>query len=488
MSDEIFHKTISELRKMLDSHQISPVELVKFYLNRSKNINSKINYVLTHTEDLALSSAKLAEKTINSKKSKLLTGIPSMVKDNISTLGIETTAASKILSGYIPPFDATVIKKLHQDQAIICGKTNLDEFAMGSSTENSAFGSVKNPINTNKVPGGSSGGSAASVLAGQCVFALGSDTGGSIRQPASFCGITGMKPTYGLVSRFGLIAFGSSLDQIGPLAKSVKDCAIILNSISSVDKNDSTSIKRPFKDFGEKIGKSIKGLKIAIPKEYLVDGIEPGVRNAYERSLIELERGGAILEEITLPLTDHALSVYYIIAPAEASSNLSRYDGIKYGTSVTGGKNSIEHTFLSRGFGFGDEVKRRILLGTYVLSSGYYDAYYLKAQKVRTLIRNEFNNAFKNFDAIVTPTTPNVAFNLNEKINDPFQMYLNDVCTIPVNIAGLPAISVPNGIENNLPTGLQIIGPRMGDPTVIQIAHYYEEISEWKRKIQNIIK
>ena len=405
-----------------------------------------------------------------------------MIKDNISTKNIETTAASKILNGYIPPYDATVIKNLLNEKAIICGKTNLDEFAMGSSTENSSFGPVKNPLDLSKVPGGSSGGSAASVAAGQCVFALGSDTGGSIRQPASFCGVIGMKPTYGLVSRFGLIAFGSSLDQIGPLSRNVEDCARILNSISSFDEKDLTSLKRPFNNFGAKIGKSIKGLKIGIPKEYLVEGIESGVRIAYENSLKELEKSGAILEEISLPLSEYALAVYYIIAPAEASSNLSRYDGIKYGNFTDKAKNSIEHTLRSRGDGFGDEVKRRILLGTYVLSAGYYDAYYLKAQKVRTLIREEFQKAFNKFDAIVTPTTPNVAFNLNEKINSPYQMYLNDVCTIPVNIAGLPAISIPNGIDNNLPTGLHIIGPRMGDQTVIQIAHHYETISQWKVK------
>ena len=289
-------------------------------------------------------------------------------------------------------------------------------------------------------------------------------------------------PTYGLVSRFGLIAFGSSLDQIGPLSRNVEDCARILNSISSFDEKDLTSLKRPFNNFGAKIGKSIKGLKIGIPKEYLVEGIESGVRIAYENSLKELEKSGAILEEISLPLSEYALAVYYIIAPAEASSNLSRYDGIKYGNFTDKAKNSIEHTLRSRGDGFGDEVKRRILLGTYVLSAGYYDAYYLKAQKVRTLIREEFQKAFNKFDAIVTPTTPNVAFNLNEKINSPYQMYLNDVCTIPVNIAGLPAISIPNGIDNNLPTGLHIIGPRMGDQTVIQIAHHYETISQWKVK------
>ena len=467
---------------MLDQGIISSVELTQEFLNRSKKINPEINSVISHTEEHAMKSAKEADIAIKDKKSKLLTGIPAMIKDNISTKNIETTAASKILNGYIPPYNATVIKNLLNDKAIICGKTNLDEFAMGSSTENSSFGPVKNPLDLSKVPGGSSGGSAASVAAGQCVFALGSDTGGSIRQPASFCGVIGMKPTYGLVSRYGLIAFGSSLDQIGPLSRNVEDCARILNSISSFDEKDLTSLTRPFNNFGAKIGESIKGLKIGIPKEYLVEGIEPGVRIAYENSLKELEKSGAILEEISLPLSEYALAVYYIIAPAEASSNLSRYDGIKYGNSTDKAINSIEHTFRSRGEGFGDEVNRRILLGTYVLSAGYYDAYYLKAQKVRTLIREEFQKAFDKFDAIITPTTPNVAFNLNEKINSPYQMYLNDVCTIPVNIAGLPAISIPNGLDNNLPTGLHIIGPRMGDQTVIQIAHHYEKISQWKVK------
>ena len=349
---------------------------------------------------------------------------------------------------------------------------------MGSSNENSAFGPVINPWGENRVPGGSSGGAAAAVAAGEAVIALGSDTGGSIRQPASLCGVVGFKPTYGTVSRFGLIAFGSSLDQIGPIARTVADCADATNAISGLDPLDSTSLDFDF-DFAEYLGRDIKGMRIGVPSEYIVDGIEPGVRSAFEESLTVLEGLGAKIEETSLPLTDHALAVYYIIAPSEASANLSRFDGVKYGMSIDGEPNARESIEATRGIGFGPEVKRRILIGTYALSAGYYDAYYKKAQQVRTLIRNEFQTAFESFDAIATPTSPTVAFELGEKTQDPFQMYLSDVCTIPINIAGLPGISVPCGLSDDLPVGLQILAPQMGDRTALQIAHAYEQTANW---------
>jgi len=404
-----------------------------------------------------------------------------MVKDNMSTAGIETTAASKILSGYIPPYDAEVVERLKEAGAIIVGKGNLDEFAMGSSNENSAFGAVRNPWNTDRVPGGSSGGAAAGVAAGECAVALGSDTGGSIRQPASLCGVVGMKPTYGLVSRYGLLAFASSLDQIGPVTRDVRDCADSLNVISSNDHRDSTSVKAPFEDFGADLDKGVSGLKIGVPREYLVEGIEPGVREAFEASLKELEAQGAILEETSLPLTDHALAVYYIIAPSEASSNLSRYDGIKFGSSVEGASSAAETSQLTRGQFFGPEVKRRILIGTYALSAGYYDAYYKKAQQVRTLIRREFSEAFDKFDALVAPTSPSVAFEMGARTGDPLEMYLSDACTIPVNIAGLPAISLPCGMSEDMPVGLQVIGPQFGDQMVLRVANAFEQATEWHR-------
>jgi aspartyl-tRNA(Asn)/glutamyl-tRNA(Gln) amidotransferase subunit A len=379
----------------------------------------------------------------------------------------------------VPPYDGEVVERVKNAGGVILGKANLDEFAMGSSNETSHYGPVKNPWDTGRVPGGSSGGSAAAVAAGEAAVALGSDTGGSIRQPASLCGIVGMKPTYGLVSRFGLLAFASSLDQIGPLTRDVRDCADTLNVISSHDRRDSTSVDAPFDDFGCDLDKGIEDMLLGVPREYLVEGIEPGVRESFEKALEELEEQGARIEETSLPLTDQALAVYYIIAPSEASANLSRYDGVKYGYSVDGAATSLETSQITRGEGFGAEVKRRILIGTYALSAGYYDAYYKKAQQVRTLIRREFADAFSRFDALVTPTSPTVAFKLGEKTGDPMQMYLSDVCTLPINIAGLPAISVPAGFSDGLPVGLQVIGPQFGDPKVLRVARAYEQATDW---------
>jgi aspartyl-tRNA(Asn)/glutamyl-tRNA(Gln) amidotransferase subunit A len=480
-NSDFYYSTARELRAKFDAREISSVEATRSILERISAIEPSLNSYITVTAERAVADAELADQRLqgSGQEPTSLTGIPVMVKDNFSTKDVETTAASKILKGYIPPYDGTAVQNLKEAGAVILGKGNLDEFAMGSSNETSAFGAVHNPWDTDRVPGGSSGGAAAGVAAGECFIAFGSDTGGSIRQPAALCGVVGMKPTYGLVSRFGLLAFGSSLDQIGPLTRSVADCADALNIISSHDQRDSTSVAAPFDDFAKDIDGGVAGMNIGVPKEYLVDGMEPGVRESFEASLKTLEDLGANVSETSLPLTDHALAVYYIIAPSEASANLSRYDGVKYGLGVLDAKTSAQSTEAARGEGFGDEVKRRIFLGTYALSAGYYDAYYKKAQQVRTLIRREFTDAFLKFDAIVTPTSPSTAFKIGDKIEDPFQMYMNDVCTIPVNIAGLPSISVPGGMSNGLPVGLQFIGPQFGDTTVIRAAAAYERATNW---------
>ncbi len=467
------------LREMFERRETSVQETALNHLERIAEVDKHTNAYLTVLDEAAIiAQAAQAERQLQDGTASAMTGIPFLIKDNISTAGVRTTAGSKILDGYVPPYDATVVSRLKSVGAIILGKGNLDEFAMGSSNENSAFSPVANPWGQNRVPGGSSGGAAAAVSAAEAVIALGSDTGGSIRQPASLCGVVGFKPTYGTVSRYGLIAFGSSLDQIGPIARTVADCADTVNTISGRDPFDSTSLDFDF-DFAEYLGRDIKGMRLGLPREYLVDGIEPGVRAAFEKSLSVLEGLGAKIHETSLPLTDYALAVYYIIAPSEASANLSRFDGVKYGMSIDDEPNARESIEATRGKGFGPEVKRRILIGTYALSAGYYDAYYKKAQQVRTLIRREFQDAFQQFDAIVTPTSPTVAFEIGEKTQDPFQMYLSDVCTIPVNIAGLPGISVPCGLSEGLPVGLQIIAPQMGDRIALQIAHAYEQSANW---------
>lgn len=478
-SNHSIYSSARELQSAFRAGDSTARQVAQAHLERIKEIESLTNaYLTVLDEDDVLSQANAADDLIQNGDASPLTGIPFLIKDNISTEGVRTTAGSHILDGYIPPFDATVVARLKNAGTVVLGKGNLDEFAMGSSNENSAFGPVINPWGDNRVPGGSSGGAAAAVAAGEAVIALGSDTGGSIRQPASLCGVVGFKPTYGTVSRFGLIAFGSSLDQIGPIARTVADCADAANAISGRDPLDSTSLDIDI-DFAEYLGRDINGMRIGVPREYIVDGIEPGVRSAFEESLSVLEGLGADIEETSLPLTDHALAVYYIIAPSEASANLSRFDGVKYGMSVDGEQNARESIEATRGSGFGPEVKRRILIGTYALSAGYYDAYYKKAQQVRTLIRKEFQTAFESYDAIATPTSPTVAFELGEKTQDPFQMYLSDVCTIPINIAGLPGISVPCGLSDGLPVGLQILAPQMGDRTALQIAHAYEQTADW---------
>jgi aspartyl-tRNA(Asn)/glutamyl-tRNA(Gln) amidotransferase subunit A len=474
--------TAHEARGLLERREISSVELTRLVLARAEKLEPRLHSFLTVTADIALKQAEDADRRLggDGPAPGPLTGIPVQLKDNISTAGVPTTAGSKILRGYVPPYDATVVERLRTAGAVIVGKGNMDEFAMGSSNENSAFGPVRNPWDLERVPGGSSGGPAAAVAAGEAFVSLGSDTGGSIRQPAALCGTVGMKPTYGLVSRYGLIAFGSSLDQIGPIARDVRDCADMLTVISGRDPRDSTSLDSPVADFAAGLSAdSLRGVRLGVPKEYIVAGIEHGVRSAFQTALKDLERLGASLEETSLPLTDHALTVYYIIAPSEASANLARFDGFKYGFSPSGARTAWETMDQARGGGFGPEVKRRVLLGAYALSAGYYDAYYKKAQQVRTLIRREFTEAFGRFDALVTPTSPSVAFKLGAKTGDPLAMYLSDVCTIPANIAGLPAISVPCGLSEGLPVGLQFIGPQLGDAAVLRTAHAYEQATSW---------
>ena len=464
-------KTISDARDGLMKKRFSCAELTKGYLNKIKKENKALNDFLNLTQDLALEQAEKVDNKI-SRREKVgpLEGIPIAVKDNILVEGYKATAGSKILKDYIAPYDATAIKKLKQAGAIILGKTNLDEFAMGSSTENSAFGVVKNPLDNERVPGGSSGGSAVAIAAGHCLGALGSDTGGSIRQPAAFCGIVGFKPSYGMVSRYGLIAMASSLDQIGSLASNVEDAELIFKTISGKDIFDSTTID------SAKIKSGEHNFKIGIPAEFFGEGIDEKVKEKTEKEIRKFADFGFELKEISLPYSKYALAVYYIIMPAEISANLARYDGIKYGFSFKS-QNLLEHYLKTRAEGFGDEARRRIMLGTYVLSAGYRDAYYNKAQKVRTLIKRDFERVFKDVDFVLTPTTPTTAFKIGEK-KDPLSMYLSDIYTVPINLAGLPAISLPCGKTGGLPIGLQIIGPQFKDNLVFEIAQIYEQSNQ----------
>ncbi|MEA3272169.1 MAG: Asp-tRNA(Asn)/Glu-tRNA(Gln) amidotransferase subunit GatA [Patescibacteria group bacterium] len=466
--------TIKEAHKGLVSKKFSSVDLTKACLDQIKSLDKKINAFITVTEDLALEQAKKVDKKIKSGgKLKPLEGIPMALKDNILVKDAKCTAGSKILENYIASYDATVVKKLKEAGAVILGKTNLDEFAMGSSTESSYFGSTKNPIDTKKVPGGSSGGSVAAVASDMCFYALGSETGGSVRQPASLCGVIGMKPSYGRVSRYGLMAMASSLDQISPTTKTVEDLRMVLDCIMGVDKKDSTTVdlkeEKPKK-------KSIKGMKIGVPKEYFIKGMDKEVEKRVREGIKKLEKLGAKMVDISLPHTEYALAVYYIVMPSEVSSNLSRYDGIRYGfTTVSKAKNLMDVYFETRRQGFGDEARRRIMLGTYALSSGYYDAYYKKAQQVRTLIKNDFDKAFTKVDCIVTPTSPTVAWDIGEKFDDPLTMYLSDIYTVSANIAGIPGISVPCGEAHNLPVGLQLLGKQFDEETILNVASEYEE-------------
>jgi aspartyl-tRNA(Asn)/glutamyl-tRNA(Gln) amidotransferase subunit A len=474
--------TIHEARDMLRKKEVSSVELTRAAIKRIHHVESMIKAFTTITEELALGQAQEADARIARGDATALTGIPALMKDVLCTRGIRTTCSSKMLENFIPPYDAAVIEKLNEQGMVMLGKSNLDEFAMGSSTENSAFFTTRNPWDLERVPGGSSGGSAAAVAAGETIYALGSDTGGSIRQPASFCGIVGLKPTYGRVSRYGLVAFASSLDQIGPMTQDVNDCALVMNAIAGYDDRDSTSVDCAAPDYTQCLSGDIKGLKLGIPKEYFVEGMQPEVEQAIRVAIAKLEELGASVEwGVSLPSTPYALAVYYIIAPSEASANLARYDGAKYGYSYAKTDNMWEVMAKTREYGFGPEVKRRIMLGTYALSAGYYDAYYLKAQKVRTLIRREFDSAFEKYDALITPTTPTVPFKAGEKTSDPLQMYLSDICTLPINIAGVPAISIPAGFVDGLPVGLQIIAKPFAEETILRIAHAYEQATGWQK-------
>lgn len=470
----ILDASIRDLHTKIRDKEVKTSELTEEAIKRIGETDDKLKAFLTVTAEQAMDQAKKLD-SLPDGEIPLLYGIPGAIKDNMCTTDVKTTCASQILANYIPPYTATAVKKLNDEKFVLVGKTNMDEFAMGSSGENSSFFPTHNPWDLERVPGGSSSGSAVTVAAGQVPFSLGSDTGGSIRQPAAYCGIVGMKPTYGLVSRFGLVAFASSLDQIGPFARSVEDAAIVLQAIAGYDKADSTSANVKIPDYSSALTRDVKGLRIAVPKEYFAEGLHPEVAEKVKAAIRVLEAQGAIVEGVTLPNTKYALSCYYLIAPAEASSNLARYDGVRYGVRAAESDNLIDMYKQTRAQGFGPEVKRRIMLGTYALSSGYYDAYYLRAQKLRTLIKQDFDKVFEKFDVVVSPTSPTVAFKSGEMTKDPLTMYLNDIYTIPVNLAGLPGISVPCGLAGGMPVGLQIIGKSFDESTVLKVAHAYEQ-------------
>lgn len=474
---KLFEQPAHVLHDMLVNKEITSLELTQAVLARIDEVEGDVQAYLTITRDEALAQAKAVdEKIAKGEEIAFLEGIPGAIKDNICTKGIKTTCASKILQKFVPPYDATVMQKLEAQNPVVLGKTNLDEFAMGGSTENSAYHPTCNPWNTDCVPGGSSGGSAAAVAAGTAVWALGSDTGGSIRQPASFCGVVGMKPTYGRVSRYGLVAYASSLDQIGPITKDVTDCAHILNIIAGRDEMDSTSLDVQVPDFTKALVQDVKGLKIGLPKEYFVKGMDPEVEAAVKNGVKELEKLGAEVVEISLPNTDYAISTYYLIAPAEAATNLARYDGVSYGERAEDAADLVEMMTKTRTQYLGEEVKRRIMIGNYALSAGYYDAYYLKALKVRRLVKEDYDKAFKDVDVIICPAAPSVAYKIGEKISNPLEMYLQDACTVPLNLAGLPGISVPCGYNNDkMPIGMQIIGKALDEETILRVAYTYEQ-------------
>ncbi|WP_210367269.1 Asp-tRNA(Asn)/Glu-tRNA(Gln) amidotransferase subunit GatA [Bacillus sp. REN3] len=476
----LFEHKISELHEFLHKKEISVTDLVDESYKRIGEVEGKVQAFLTFDEENARAAAKALDE--KAAPAGTLYGMPIGIKDNIVTKGLRTTCASKILENFDPIYDATVMEKLNQAETVTIGKLNMDEFAMGSSNENSSVQKTFNPWNLERVPGGSSGGSAAAVAAGEVLFSLGSDTGGSIRQPASFCGVVGMKPTYGLVSRFGLVAFASSLDQIGPITRSVEDNAFLLKAIAGHDEMDSTSAKVVIPDYVKSLTGDIKGLKIAVPKEYLGEGVSEEVRNSVLGGLKVLEKEGATWEEVSLPHSKYALAAYYLLASSEASANLARFDGVRYGYRTPDAENLIEMYKKTRAEGFGEEVKRRIMLGTFALSSGYYDAYYKKAQKVRTLIKQDFEKVFEQYDVIVGPTTPTPAFKIGENIADPLTMYVNDILTIPVNLAGVPAISVPCGFDGGLPLGLQIIGRHFDEQTIYKVAHAFEQATDYHKQ------
>ena len=481
---ELYELTVHELLEKLDNKEITLEEITKSYIDRINDKEKDVQAFVTLTDKEALERVS----TIKERDTKLA-GIPIGIKDNMCIKGTKTTCSSKMLENFVAPYDATVIEKLNEAGLISLGKLNMDEFAMGASTEYSAFAKTKNPWNLNTVPGGSSGGSAAAVAANLVPWALGSDTGGSIRQPSSLCGVVGLKPTYGLVSRYGLVAFASSLDQIGPITKDVEDAAMLLNVIAGHDEKDSTSVKVDKKDYTKALVNDVKGLKIGVPKEYFGDGINEEVKASVKEAIKKYEEMGAIVEECSLDIADEALAVYYIISCAEASSNLGRFDGIRYGYRTTN-FNSLKDIYKnSRSEAFGAEVKRRIILGTYVLSSGYYDAYYKKAQKVRTLIKKEFEKLFEKYDVLLTPTSPSVAYEIGTKSNNPLEMYLADLCTVTVNIAGLPGISVPCGLDSKgMPIGMQLIGKHFDEETIIRAAYTYEQETKFRENYKPMFK
>ncbi len=473
-----------EIARRVKSRELSARDVAGAFLSRVKAWDPRLKAFLSLQEDAAMKQAQAVdERAARGEDPGPLAGVPVAVKDNMCVAGTRTTCASKILEKFTANYDATAIAKLRAAGAVFLGKTNLDEFAMGSSTENSAFFTTKNPWDLERVPGGSSGGSAAAVAAGMAPLALGSDTGGSIRQPAALCGVVGLKPTYGRVSRFGLVAFASSLDQIGPFAANVADAALLLQSLAGYDERDSTSVNIPVPDYASALGRGVKGLRVGLPKEYFIDGMDPEVEKAAREAVTALESLGAKVTEVSLPHTDAGLSVYYVLAPSEASANLARFDGVRYGHRSARAENLLQQYEFSRDEGFGPEVKRRIMLGTYALSSGYYDAYYLKAQKVRTLIKRDFDQAFERVDLIATPTSPTAAFKAGEKADDPLQMYLSDVFTISCNLAGLPGLSLPCGFTSkNLPIGLQLMGKPFDEETVLAAAAAYEGAAAWVRR------
>jgi aspartyl-tRNA(Asn)/glutamyl-tRNA(Gln) amidotransferase subunit A len=480
---ELTNLTIHEMQDLLRRGEVTSAELTEAFLGRIEATDGKVNAFITVATEEARAEATAADRRLAEGRADAFTGIPVAMKDIFVTRGLRTTCASRILDKYVPPYDGTAVARLREQGAVLLGKLNMDEFAMGSSNENSAAGPVKNPWNPDCVPGGSSGGSAACVAARQAAAALGTDTGGSIRQPASHCGVVGLKPTYGRVSRYGVIAYASSLDQVGPLARDVEDCAILLEAVAGYDPADSTSVDTPVPTYRTTLKEGVKGLRVGLPKEYFIEGLDPEVKKAVEEAVETFHRLGAETVEVSLPHTAYAVACYYLIATAEASSNLARYDGVRYGVRVDEGQGLIDMYMKSRAAGFGPEVKRRIMLGTYALSSGYYDAYYLKAQKVRTLIRRDFLEAFKGIDVIATPVAPTPAFRIGEKVEDPLQMYLSDIFTIPVNLAGTCAMSLPCGFSGEgLPIGLQLIGKPFGEETILKAGYAFEQATEWHKK------
>jgi aspartyl-tRNA(Asn)/glutamyl-tRNA(Gln) amidotransferase subunit A len=475
-------QTIAELSRGLDSKMFSSLELTQAFLNRIRQHDPRLNCFVTVTEEVALAQARAADERIAAGRAAPLTGVPIGQKDIFCTLGVRTSCGSKMLDNFIAPYDATVVERFKQAGAVMLGKLNMDEFAMGSSNETSYYGPVKNPWNIATVPGGSSGGSAAAVAARLTPGATGTDTGGSIRQPAAFCGITGLKPTYGLVSRYGMIAFASSLDQGGPMARTAEDCALMLQAMAGFDERDSTSVDRPVPDYRAALNQSLEGLRIGLPKEFVGADLDSAIARVIDEAISEYRKLGAEVKEVSLPNMHLSAPAYYVVAPAECSSNLARFDGVRFGYRCKDPKDLHDLYMRSRGEGFGAEVKRRILIGTYALSAGYYDAYYLKAQKIRRLISEDFQRAFRQVDIIMGPTSPSVAFRFGEKTADPIAMYLSDIYTIAVNLAGLPGISIPVGFSNDLPVGMQIIGNYFSESRLLNVAHRYQQATDWHRQ------